>query len=360
MLHTAFSLHCMRGWLHYKVLSNLPWLSDQDMAFTGLGALETLITDVHLLLLWLNFSEICCCFFPNIGYAQNSLPAHLEEILHLCLQSGNRQLPDCIHSECRVPVPWETTVTPTVALSQFFLWVLYGKWLFSPVFPCFFVPIVSCTEIVVEAMYRVLVGGCRVALVRSGGDCPTLSRASSAHSTGQGTAEPCSHNGSASGKVHVRKGKRLQSVRSEGRVWKTTLQTPVRGGEDIPGVQAEILPAGDHTEAGILLQAMERTSLWQVDMKELKEPWSMESPGWSRFTLKCCSPWEGATLQKKRMQRKERKEEMLWSYHSPHSLHCLEGGSRGVRNERVKLSMSKKGLWEMFCFIFLSLVGTLF
>lgn len=47
----------------------------------------------------------------------------------------------------------------------------------------------------------------------------------------QGTAEPCSHYGSASGKVHVRKAKRAQSVRSEGRVWKTALQTPKSEGE---------------------------------------------------------------------------------------------------------------------------------
>lgn len=190
-------------------------------------------------------------------------------------------------------------------------------------------------------MYRVLVGGCRVALVRSGGDCPMLSRASSAHSTGQGTAEPCSHNVSASGKICVTKGKRLQSVRSVGRVWKTVLQTPVRGGESVPGVQAKILPAGGHTGAGIHTAGHGKDHTLAGGYT-LKEPWSMESPGWSRLILKCCSPWEGATLQKKIMQRKERKEEMLWSYHSSHSLHCLEGGSRGVRNERVKLSMSKR------------------
>lgn len=72
----------------------------------------------------------------------------------------------------------------------------------------------------------------------------------------------------------------------------------------------------------------------------------MESPYRSRLILDCCSPWEGVTLQKKRMQRKERKEELLWTYLSPHSLHCLEGGSRGVRNKRVRLSMSKRGTLE--------------
>lgn len=87
----------------------------------------------------------------------------------------------------------------------------------------------------------------------------------------------------------------------------------------------------------------------------LKELWSMENPCWSRLILKCCSPWERATLQKrKRMRGRRGREELLWTYHSPHSLHCLEGGSRGVRNEQVKLSRSKRGTLGkvLFCLSF--------
>lgn len=214
-----------------------------------------------------------------------------------------QQLLDCIHSEYRPPVSWETMVTLTVALSQFFQWVLYGKWVVSPVFPCRQGLLLSSSSAALTLWLKPCTGYwgcCRVALVRRGGDCPMLSIAcSSSFLVGwpQGTAEPCSHNGSAM--WERAKCCTVSEERGEG-VKSSPADTEVRRGEDVLGVQAEILPGGIHTGA-------HGKDCVVAGGHALKEPWSMENPCWNRLILKSCSPWEGATLQeRKRMQRKER------------------------------------------------------
>lgn len=59
----------------------------------------------------------------------------------------------------------------------------------------------------------------------------------------------------------------LQSVRSEGRAWKTALQTPKLEEEKMFQVSKQRFSLQEVTlEQASTLQPMERTTLWQVDM----------------------------------------------------------------------------------------------
>lgn len=158
----------------------------------------------------------------------------------------------------------------------------------------------------------------------------------------QGTAEPCSHNSSHSGKVQVRKGKMLHS------------QWGVRGGGEKQPCrhQSQKRRCSRCPNRGSLCRRSQwsrhpHCSPWEGPhfgkYISLKEPWSLESPCWSRFILKCCSPWEGATPQKRtRMQRGDVKD--LPQPPFPALLGSQEGESEV---EHVKRRDFK------FCFFFL-------
>lgn len=150
-----------------------------------------------------------------------------------------------------------------------FVWEVTGFSWYSMLIGSAFVPILSCTETVVEAMFRVLVGGCRVALVRSGGDCPKLSTASSAHSTGLTTRHGCTlqPQWQCLRKTPCEKGQNAAwLVRRAGRVWNTALQTP-KSEEEMVQVSKQRSSLQEITlEQASTLQPMERTTLWQADI----------------------------------------------------------------------------------------------
>lgn len=217
-----------------------------------------------------------------------------------------------------------------------FVWEVIGFSCFSLQTGSAFVPILSGTEIVVEAMYRVLVGGCRVALVRSGGVCPMLNTAtsSSSHQIGhKAQLSPAATTAATQEKSRWERAKCCTVSEEWGEGVKSSpADTRVRRG-DVPGVQTEVLSAGDHSGADTHTAAHGKDHTLASTY-----PWRSHGP-WRAHAGAGLS-WSAVAHGKEPPHRRgqECKEEMLRTYHSPHSLHCLE-----VRKEKVKLSMSKGG-----------------
>lgn len=152
-----------------------------------------------------------------------------------------------------------------------FVWEVIGFSCFSLQRGSAFVSILSCTEIVVEAMYRVLVGGCRVALVRSGGVCPCWAQPLPAHPTRLATRHSWAlqpQQQPLRKSPHEKGQNAAQSVRSEGRVGKAALQTP-GSEEEMFQVSKQRFALQEITlEQTPTLQPVGRTTLWQVDIPE--------------------------------------------------------------------------------------------